>query len=237
MPRAPWMKLIVVLLFVALIAAAIYWWRSLLRQRAAFIDGYPYAKFLDRRLAARRPELDEAQRVLVFDGLREYFQLCREARNRLVAMPSQVVDDAWHEFILFTRQYQQFCERGLGRFLHHTPAEAMRAPTDAQDGIKRAWRLACRRDGIDPKAPQSLPMLFALDACSGSPAVSSISSIAWPPPATARVFALATSVAGAAVAGAAAAAATATAAVPVETVVAAEGAAAATDEPAGRPGL
>jgi hypothetical protein len=77
-------------------------------------------------------------------------------------MPSQVVDDAWHEFILFTRQYQQFCERGLGRFLHHTPAEAMRSPTDAQDGIKRAWRLACRRDGIDPKAPQSLPLLLRL---------------------------------------------------------------------------
>ena len=43
----------------------------------------------------------------------------------------------------------------------------MRAPTDAQDGIKRAWRLACRRDGIDPKAPQSLPLLFALDAMLG----------------------------------------------------------------------
>jgi hypothetical protein len=92
-------------------------------------------------------------------------------------MPSQVVDDAWHEFILFTRQYQQFCERGLGRFLHHTPAEAMRSPTDAQDGIKRAWRLACQRDGIDPKAPQSLPLLFALDACSALPVASSISSI------------------------------------------------------------
>jgi hypothetical protein len=43
----------------------------------------------------------------------------------------------------------------------------MRSPTDAQDGIKRAWRLACKRDGIDPKAPQSLPLLFALDALLG----------------------------------------------------------------------
>ena len=152
---------------IGLIAAAIVWWRALIRQREGFIDRYPYAKFLDRRLAARRPELSEAQRGLVFDGLREYFQLCRESRKRLVAMPSQVVDDAWHEFILFTRQYQQFCERGLGRFLHHTPAAAMRSPTDAQDGIKRAWRLACKRDGIDPKAPQSLPLLFALDAMLG----------------------------------------------------------------------
>ncbi|WP_434735483.1 glycine-rich domain-containing protein [Candidatus Accumulibacter necessarius] len=160
-------KLVILLMVIGLIAAAIVWWRALIRQREGFIDRYPYAKFLDRRLAARRPELSEAQRELVFDGLREYFQLCRESRKRLVAMPSQVVDDAWHEFILFTRQYQQFCERGLGRFLHHTPAAAMRSPTDAQDGIKRAWRLACQRDGIDPQSPQSLPLLFALDAMLG----------------------------------------------------------------------
>jgi hypothetical protein len=165
--RTELIKLVIVLMLIGLIAVAIVWRRALIRQREGFIARYPYAKFLDRRLAARRPELSEAQRGLVFDGLREYFQLCRESRKRLVAMPSQVVDDAWHEFILFTRQYQQFCERGLGRFLHHTPAEAMRSPTDAPDSIKRAWRLACQRDGIDPKAPQSLPLLFALDAMLG----------------------------------------------------------------------
>ena len=161
------MKLLVGLLFVGLIAAMILWWRALHRHRADFIEKYPYAKFLDARLAARRPELSAAQRKLVFEALRDYFQLCYQAKKRLVAMPSQVVDDAWHEFILFTRQYQQFCQRGLGRFLHHTPAEAMRSPTDAQEGIKRAWRLACRRDGIDPRTPQSLPLLFALDAMLG----------------------------------------------------------------------
>lgn len=161
------MKLIIVLLFVGLVVAAILWWRALFRQREGFIDRYPYASLLDRRLAARRPELNDAQRALVFEGLRDYFQLCRVARNRLVAMPSQVVDDAWHEFILFTRQYQKFCRQGLGRFLHHTPAEAMRAPTDAPESIRRAWRLACQRDGIDPRLPKSMPLLFSLDAMLG----------------------------------------------------------------------
>ncbi len=51
-------------------------------------------------------------------------------------MPSQVVDDAWHEFILFTRAYQQYCNKALGRYLHHTPAEAMDSPTIAQEGNK-----------------------------------------------------------------------------------------------------
>jgi hypothetical protein len=97
-------------------------------------------------------------------ALRDYFQLCRMAGRRMVAMPSQVVDDAWHEFILFTRQYERFCRRGFGRFLHHTPAEAMRSPTDATEGIQRAWRLACANEGINPKKPDRLPRLFAMDA-------------------------------------------------------------------------
>lgn len=78
-------------------------------------------------------------------------------------MPSQVVDDAWHEFILFTRQYDQYCRKAFGRFLHHTPAEAMSSPTQASQGLRRAWRLACRREGIDPQNPERLPRLFALD--------------------------------------------------------------------------
>ncbi len=158
------MKLIVLVLIIVLLLGLIAGWRARRRRRAEFIAAYPYRQFLDRRLASRRPELTPSQRELVLDGLRQYFQICRDAGNRLVAMPSQVVDDAWHEFILFTRQYQEFCWRGFGRFLHHTPAEAMRTPTAAQDGIKRAWRLACRNEAIDPKAPSQLPLLFALDA-------------------------------------------------------------------------
>ena len=66
--------------------------------------------------------------------------------------------------ILFTRRYDQFCRNAFGRFLHHTPAEAMRSPTAAGDAIRRAWRLACAREQIDPRKPERLPRLFALDA-------------------------------------------------------------------------
>ena len=154
------------LLFAAIAAFVLLllWRRWRQRHRAAAIDSFPYAGFLDQRLAQRRPELSEEQRAEVLAGLQDYFHLCRGAGRRMVAMPSQVVDDAWHEFILFTRHYQKFCRLAFGRFLHHTPAEAMRSPTDAGDGIKRAWRLACAREGIDPQNPSRLPRLFALDA-------------------------------------------------------------------------
>lgn len=134
------------------------------KSREIYIDRYDYARLLDARLAMKRTELEPQQRQLVLRALTEYFQLCRMAgKQRMVSMPSQAVDDAWHEFILFTRNYDTFCQRALGRFLHHVPAEAMQSPTQAQDGIKRAWRLACLREGIDPKNPTRLPLLFSID--------------------------------------------------------------------------
>jgi len=35
--------------------------------------------------------------------------------------PSSRVDLAWHEFILFTRVYIEFCEQNFGRYIHHEP--------------------------------------------------------------------------------------------------------------------
>jgi len=38
-----------------------------------------------------------------------------------ILTPSQRVDLAWHEFILCTRVYARFCDRQIGRFIHHSP--------------------------------------------------------------------------------------------------------------------
>lgn len=35
--------------------------------------------------------------------------------------PAPAIDDFWHEFIVHTRSYSEFCDRHLGRFLHHEP--------------------------------------------------------------------------------------------------------------------
>ena len=156
-------------LIAALLLAAAYlaWRRWRKAAQARYLDNFPLHNLLDRRLAARRPELDATQRAAVLAGLREYFLFCRQAGRRMVAMPSQAVDDAWHELILYTRQYDSFCRHAFGRFLHHTPAEAMRTPTQASEGLRRAWRLACAHERIDSKKPDRLPRLFALDASLG----------------------------------------------------------------------
>ncbi|MCH2225236.1 MAG: hypothetical protein MK066_10755 [Crocinitomicaceae bacterium] len=35
--------------------------------------------------------------------------------------PSILVDYAWHEFILCTKSYANFCEKHFGKFIHHHP--------------------------------------------------------------------------------------------------------------------
>ncbi len=154
------------LFLILLILGIFYLLYAALRQsyQLNYIENFSFHPALKQKLKNKHPALSDAQMDLVFQGLRDYFYICNKAKRRMVSMPSQVVDDAWHEFILFTRNYQLFCQKALGRFLHHTPAEAMRTPTLAQDGIKRAWRLACRKEHINPKTPVRLPLLFAIDA-------------------------------------------------------------------------
>jgi hypothetical protein len=128
-----------------------------------YIERYHFHKGIRQKLSQKHPQLTEQQLDLVFQGLRDYFRICHQAKNRMVSMPSQVIDDAWHEFILSTRIYEKFCAKAMGGFLHHTPTEAMPTPTLAKIGIKRCWRLACALEQINPKKPVQLPLIFAMD--------------------------------------------------------------------------
>lgn len=164
--------LVVISLIVGIGAALSYWYwyptpttgNSTNQDQENFIETYVFPSFLESKIKAKYPHLTEHQVAKVTTGLRDFFLACQRAGRILVGMPSQVVDVAWHEFILDTREYHYFCERAFNRFLHHTPAEAMPVEEDAQTGLKRAWVLSCSNEGIDPKAPTRLSLLFALDA-------------------------------------------------------------------------
>ena len=117
--------LIVAVLALAVFVAAMAISNSRRKARESFIDGYTFPAGIRDKVHKKYPHLTPTQLDLVFDALREYFHLHRASGRRMLAMPSQVVDLAWHEFILFTRNYQVFCDKALGRFLHHAPAEAM----------------------------------------------------------------------------------------------------------------
>lgn len=153
-----------VVIVVLAVFASVLWlrWRAL--ARAEFIRSYAFPPGLLDRLAKRRPGLTDKDRHLVGRGLRQFFLAYLKGGRRFVAMPSQVVDDLWHEFILYTRHYEAFCQRAFGGMLHHTPAVVLGADRRDNTGLRRVWWQACKEENIDPRHPTRLPLLFALDA-------------------------------------------------------------------------
>jgi len=132
------------------------------RQRR-FLEHYKFSKAVLKRVQKQHDYLTDEDMIKVARATKDYFIICHMAKGKMVAMPSEIIDVLWHEFILFTREYEQFCKQGLGKFLHHVPTEAMSSKTQAQEGIKRAWRLACAKEGINPKHPSKLPLIFHID--------------------------------------------------------------------------
>jgi hypothetical protein len=144
----------------------VYFRERLLRlKRAVFIHAYEWPTGLTDKLSKNHPELSPEEVDRVGRGLRQFFISHLMCGRKFVAMPSQVVDDLWHEFILYTRDYEQFCKRAFGRFMHHTPAVAMSSAAGRRiaDGLRRTWWFACKDEGINPAGATRLPLLFALD--------------------------------------------------------------------------
>lgn len=156
----------IALVAVSLLLATIVfmlWRRNRWLARERFIRDYVFPKGLLDRLGKRRPELALKDRALVARGLRQFFLAHHLSGRRFVSMPSQVVDDLWHEFILHTKGYEAFCQRAFGRFLHHTPAVVLGDEQQNNEGLRCCWYWCCREENIDPQHPSRLPLLFALD--------------------------------------------------------------------------
>lgn len=142
----------------------------------SFIRYYAFPSGLHRKVADRFSLTDPCSVERVLSGLREYFILCLDGRDMILGMPSKSVDAAWHEFILYTRDYIYFCQRAFGMYLHHTPNDAPSDDDDFLSGVGRAWMdvgrtwiVSCMRSGQNPRSPTEIPLLFAIDAELGIP--------------------------------------------------------------------
>ena len=156
--RPGWLVMLFVICVASLLLAA---WTDSWRRMA--IRESPLPVLVKRRLRLAHPTLEVRDADLVERGFRQFFMACARSRGRFVAMPSKAVDAYWHAFILDTRSYAEWCDRTLGRFLHHVPVERLGGDAKANDGLRRAWFFACRDEAIDPRQPSRLPLLFALD--------------------------------------------------------------------------
>ena len=134
-----------------------------LSRRRQFIREARMPPFLVGKLRSLYPQLSSGDADLVLRGLRQFFMAYLRSDKQFVAMPSKLVDAAWHEFILHTRAYESWCAAAFGNLLHHTPAEVLGRDPKRNDGLRRSWFWTCREESIDPRKPSRLPLLFALD--------------------------------------------------------------------------
>ncbi|WP_219209752.1 glycine-rich domain-containing protein [Variovorax boronicumulans] len=145
-----------------LLNAAFKAWQASARRQ--FVREARLPPFLVGKLRAAYPQLQQRDAELVLRGLRQFFMAHLRSDRKFVGMPSKVVDAAWHEFILHTEAYAQWCRSAFGGMLHHTPAEVLGRSAQRNDGLRRSWYWACKEESIDPRQPSRLPLLFALDA-------------------------------------------------------------------------
>ncbi len=87
------------------------------------------APFLIEKLVKDRIAETPEEAEALFAEVKRYMVLVSLDQARSWHMYSLRVDECWHQFILFTRQYIEFCRRYFGRYIQHAPSNASEAKT------------------------------------------------------------------------------------------------------------
>jgi hypothetical protein len=80
---------------------------------------------------------DEARAL--FREVKRYLFLNRADQTKLWEMHSFRIDEVWHQFVLFTRQYTEFCTRYYGAYSPHNPSNA---PDSAKNNAGQTLQVA-----------------------------------------------------------------------------------------------
>ncbi len=82
------------------------------------------APYLEEKLLKERVcETPEEARA-AFEEVKKYLLLSYSGQTHNYSMWSRKVDEVWHQFVLFTAEYNRFCRRYFGRYVHHAPSNA-----------------------------------------------------------------------------------------------------------------
>lgn len=87
----------------------------------AVLAGYQHPELVER--IRQKLALDAKEAEKLFADMKKYLYLCATSNEKLAPTPK--IDAAWHEFLMFTRDYRDFCQKNLGAFVHHTPTPAL----------------------------------------------------------------------------------------------------------------
>ncbi len=106
-----------------------------------------------RRYAFKRDiGIPDAERL--FDELEGFLDIAISSS----VSPSFGVDEAWHEFILHTRLYADYCQSRYGTFVHHIPLSPILLDGDPKDqGTKKCCGTGLHPSLDDGEALHAMP--------------------------------------------------------------------------------
>ena len=86
---------------------------------------YEFLSALTTRLKEKYPfnVMSDKEIELCLDEFKKFMgiMIIGKKKKQGVAMTSNVIDTIWHQFILFTLEYEKFSQMLNGKFIHHTP--------------------------------------------------------------------------------------------------------------------
>lgn len=86
------------------------------------VMSYEHPSLIKRLM--KKLDLTKEQAEEAFLGMKQFLFLCGTKDGEEGLAPQSVmVDEAWHHFMLFSRDYHRFCFGFFGRLIHHQPTE------------------------------------------------------------------------------------------------------------------
>jgi hypothetical protein len=138
--------------------------KKALLSRDRIVRSYIFPVDAIENFKLKYPLMSSRECDLVIAALKQFFLINLISDNGPIAMPSMAVNTLWREFILHTKSYRLFCEAIFGSFMHYTPVVVCDEFGRDFAGLEQCWLFACKEEGINPREPVRLPLLFALDA-------------------------------------------------------------------------
>jgi len=75
---------------------------------------------------ARESNLTLLEAQKIFTNTLRFLVLCGTWKGALA--PTASIDIGWHTFLLFTREYREYCQAEFGRFIDHVPTPKLIRP-------------------------------------------------------------------------------------------------------------
>jgi hypothetical protein len=101
------------------------------RMALAFDAPYVVDKLVKDRIAD-----SIADATALFDEAKKFMLLSQNCGDAVCEMYSVRVDEAWHQFMLCTTEYSDYCHRFFGKYVHHSPNTAPSSRHEACEPAK-----------------------------------------------------------------------------------------------------